>query len=51
MSLLVMPPRPTGESWVHPFVDVHAFDELSDQRQTGVGGEVVGQLFDKKVAI
>ena len=34
---------------VNAAADAQAFDVLTNQRQTGIGGKVVGQFFDNKV--
>jgi hypothetical protein len=38
-----------GKFTVNQSVDVKALDILPNQRQTGVGGGVVGDFFDNKV--
>ncbi len=49
MSLLAMPPHTYGEFAVNASADAQAFHVLPHQRQTRIGGEVVGQFFDNKV--
>ena len=49
MSLLAMPPHTYGEFAVNASADAHAFHVLPHQRQSSIGGEVVGQFFDNKV--
>ena len=49
MSLLGVPPKAMGNFAVFQSVDTKALGILPSQRQTGVGGEVVGEFFDNKV--
>ncbi len=42
-------PGSYGEFAVNQSVDAKALGILPNQRQTGVGGEIVGEFFDNKV--
>ena len=41
--------RTNGELAVNTLADAKAFHILPGQRQTGIGGQIVGQLFDNEV--
>ena len=47
MSLLAMP-RASRESRIDQSVDIDALEVFANERQSGVGTQVVGQSFDKK---
>ena len=51
ISLLEMPPTATGNFPVTQSVDAKALAILVNQRQTGVGGEVVGEFLIIKSAM